>query len=294
MTKKNNLNKSLTHTLTQFRAQHGKAPITYRQLELFLNNEARLPQRLATLPFFRPVKNRSLFDTDVNHGERVTTQWGYVIRFGPGLNLFDEDTLLAMFNLCAVRLLCYQQEHDHPVTIHAGYLTPTEINRFLGRDLSDDTLKETRQSIRRLQRNSIEIYHEEKNYTETVYFIKAKGSINAKGPLYIEIPPITVKWLDEFISLDLDLRKQLTPVGKAVHRFLSACPSTNQIPLTDLSDHIGFNSAITELRRALSPKNPTANSQLALMKAHGFLESYSIEGTGRSSPLVLHTKRRNS
>jgi hypothetical protein len=99
----------------------------------------------------------------------------------------------------------------------------------------------------------------------------------------VQFHPVVSQWLETYRTfIDFDLRRKLTPLGKAIHRFLASQRSnkTYTVELAVLFQAIGANGELRDLKRS-------ALVQLAKMQEEKFLASSEITGTGRSSPWRL-------
>ena len=139
------------------------------------NGQPRFPTLFTRLPIFKPVRYRETLDTDWKEGQRIETNWGSVTRFGPGLNCYDEDVLIAIYHLCRqkrlrgpgnrmpVPILSQVQRPGEDATVEAsiesvevliGETTAVQIGRFLGKDrngrVAGTHLQQIRESIHRL------------------------------------------------------------------------------------------------------------------------------------------------
>lgn len=269
---------------------------------------AHYPTIFTRLPLFAATSNRKVNDTtEFEHGDFVTTSWGAIRRFGPGLNVYDEDTLIAIMHLGQQRKVRGRHHDlpislnsravdmvmpDDPVTVHAGLITAHAINRYIGRPDSGKALQECRASIRRLSQTLIEIVTEgrdsndsqQPDYSGMFQLFRSQGARNFRGPILIQFEPEMLQLLSQYTRINMHVRRELSDIGKAAHKYLSSQLSrrnaTTSIRLSKLKSITGYRSAIKFLRQSLV-------GQLALMVELGFLSDYSLTGTGRSTPHVL-------
>ena len=89
-------------------AQQHSEQLAQQQLELPIeellpveSGPSKYPTLLTRVPLFSPVANRTTLDTDWIIGDVYTTPWGAIQRIGPGLDIYDEDTLIGMKNPAA-------------------------------------------------------------------------------------------------------------------------------------------------------------------------------------------------
>lgn len=266
----------------------------------------RYPTLLTRIPIFSAIRDRSKLDTDWVHGDRIETPWGAITRFGPGIDIFDEDTLIALLRLCAQKRLTGarrampvpalrvirsgeamnedDQSADEKITVISGTVTATEINNFLGRGLGGTNLAATRASVRRLALTQCLFENEQLEKEGVTKFFDYAGDRDFRGMIQIQFSPAMTQLLQSYTYLDLNIRRNLTDTGKAIHKFLSAQPKAYEIGLDKLRAIIRFTGEPKEFRRTLSQ----ILEQLIDM---GWLASYRVSGTGRAKPYILHTFR---
>jgi hypothetical protein len=100
---------------------------------------------------------------------------------------------------------------------------------------------------------------------------------------YVQFHPLVSQWLEEYRTfLDFDIRRKLSPLGKAMHRSLASQRSnrTFAIPLPEFFASIGAFGELRDRKREAIP-------QLQKLADLQFLESFAITGTGRRTPWVL-------
>ena len=98
--------------------------------------------------------------------------------------------------------------------------------------------------------------------------------------------------------MELSFRRKLTPIGKGVYRYLEAS-GVLSIPVLELMEKIGTTLSVAEFNRALLGRKPTKKNagtrgELKVLLEAGWLTSYEITGTGRSTPFVLNIERESS
>lgn len=263
------------------------------------------PTLLARVPLFAPISRRANNDTDWEQGDLVHTSWGRIQRFGPGLDIYDEDTLIALLSIARQRSLRGPREKmpipahrlvqdelgprregaREQVVVHTGRITAYEVNRFLGRGVGGRDLEACRASIKRLAKTSLVFYEDYLAKEGITHLLSYLGDQDAEGEIIIQFYPAIVALLEGSYSyIDIKVRRKLSDLGKAVHRFLSSQPKTYQIQLIKLKDVIRYDGAMKDFKRSLI-------GQLDAMKSLRWLRSYEIQGTGRKVPFVLHTVR---
>ncbi len=274
----------------------------------FKSRDVRYPKFLTEVPLFSPVKMRKTASANDEEGYKFYTLNGYVERHGPGLNMFDQDTLIALLQLVpSFRLegpasnlpipLSMETGKDaqgnDTVVVLSGRTTARQVNKYLGRSFSDEDLQFTRDSIKRLSLTVMFIctdcFSDTENFEGNEYFFKYRGSSDFKGSLQFQFSPGMVTLLQNYATINLDVRKKLSPTGKAVHIYMSGHQS-DQIHLTDLKSMVAPAQALPEFRRALLGKKGR-KGQLEVMKACGFLAEATIDGNGKSAPYILTWER---
>jgi hypothetical protein len=261
---------------------------------------SRYPTLFTRLPFFIASSKRDLADTDFS-GELIDSQYGSVRRYGPGLNVYDEDTLIAVLRLgqqhCVSgvipgtpivnrrtgEIIEDSSASLRVVTVHVGDLTAYEINKWLGRSTGGDALLECRASVRRLSLTMLEIIEYNRGAGKEgtpsregrFQLFQFKGSSEASAMFTVQFTPEMVDLLSSYTRLDMRIRMELTDVGKAVHRFLSSQVTNEHVQyrLRTLRDLTGYRSPLRKFKAALE-------QQLNLMREFGFILEWSFVGSG--------------
>ncbi len=253
----------------------------------------RYPTLFTRIPLFVPLRRRADRDTDWHTGDLIATPWGGIRRFGPGLDIYDEDTLIALLNIARQRAI-KANRHRLPiplpsipseaeeVVVHTGVTSAYAINRFLGRQVSGRDLRACRQSIQRLAKTSLLFLNDDLAKEGMTHLLSYLGDQDARGQITVQFYPALVTLLDTSYSfIDLEVRSKLSDLGKAVHRFLSSQPAEYQIRLDKLKGVIGYHGAMKDFERGLI-------QQLEKLIALDWLSGFDIQGTGRRVPFVLH------
>jgi hypothetical protein len=267
-----------------------------------LNPGAEYPLLLTRAPLFPPTKRsvvRRMRDDELSLP--FSTGWCEGRLFGPPLNTYDEDTMIALAGLRQQMLEGSPDKmpirtksvipFDRPTRVHCLYLTVTDIQRFLGQAIGGSGHKRRLESVHRLGATRVELNKISdksvgKNFVQTVTISLIDVATVDEGKesyLYVQFPPEMAMWLEEsYAYLDISIRNQLTDNGKAIHRFLSG-QSTFNISTEKLRENTG--SQLTKKRFMQELRKTMA--QLADL---GWCE-YVIEGNGRSKPHKLVGKR---
>lgn len=83
-------------------------------------------QLVALLPLFKATKLRSKHTRSCDNPEIFETSWGPIKRWGPGLNVYDEETLLALAHLSPSKLDTPSQEMVGQLRMTTSHLTDDE------------------------------------------------------------------------------------------------------------------------------------------------------------------------
>lgn len=268
---------------------------------------------------FLPVKDRKKGDTvgwEPDSGQFYNVGDFTIQRLGPGLSTYDEDTLIAIFQLSAERRIVGSEREVRerflpglpesksdagivPVELRdvhlVGTVSPFRINSFFGRETSGAGLAACQASMTRLARTSLSIRKKGSTLSYNVHFFSHVGSDNERASVLVAIDPIMAMFLQEYVVLDLTLRRKLAPVGKSVYRYLEAS-KIKTIPVLELMEKIGTTMSLADFTRALLGRKPSkrragSEGELKVLKDAGWLKSYEIVGTGRNSPFILNIER---
>lgn len=281
------------------------------------NTSSRYPTLLTRIPIFEPIKDRKKADTSgwgmSSGGDNYETGELRVQRFGPGLSIYDEDTLIAILQIAAARRLrgsrtLIQQHLKDKIDIEGdpdvveevffGCITSYKINDYLGRGTGGDQLKQCFASIDRLSLTTLRFFNDAKGQLGTTKFFELIRDYEVAGDIYVKINATMVTLLKEYTEIDLTIRKTLTDTGKSVHRYLSGQENKFSISLVNLMTEIRYGGEIKDFKRSLlgrkaTTKTKSETGQLTILKDCGWLDYFEISGTGRKSPFVLHVIRNS-
>ena len=281
----------------------------------------RYPKLLSEIPIFVPTDDRELYTTLADKGIRHYVEGGYVERIGPGLNIFDQDTLIALLHivpkhkiagpphLLPIPLLPTDMLADSglmsgsstpkEIVVLSGETTAMMINRFLSRGDGGDALAATRASVHRLALTRLVFANDGFGENDLIDgfegitdFFRYSGKRDYRGNIIIQFSPEIVSLLDHYSHLDLSVRWSLGDVGKAVHMFLSSYQESS-ISLNDLKDAIGYKGPMADLKRSLLGRKGKSNrtGQLDIMVDCMFINKFWITGSGRNIPYELHIEK---
>ena len=265
--------------------------------------QREFPTQLTRWPIFRPshrVTQQGIQDTD--NAVAFDTAWGQGRRLGPPLTIRDEDTLIALIRLrdraifgpasslpLPVREIV---DHDEKSTeVHRLQCTLHQVVGELGLRDAGSAYKTTLDSIRRLGACTIEIAQTSADGRGSrgrqIRLIDVNWvAYDDHAVVDVVFPPMITRWLRTAYSyLDWEVRRGLKgALTKAVHRFLSGQGSSYTIGCDKLAAAVGYDGRRDHMRG----KFRTACQELERV---GWLESWTIEGNGRTRPLMLSTHR---
>jgi hypothetical protein len=284
------------------------------QFDLFPSKE--YPTPFTRIPLFTPVqrqKARALHSeqTKTTDFVKLESKWdkGGVYQAGPPLTVYDEDTFIGLLhmrkkgfsgkasNMPSKRIAeggkSINPTDESKVIVHSGYFLVTELETLIRgqkppkKGWSGTDLKKRRESIERIgatvlrftQPQNLDCYRGKQIQIVSVEWIGDRSD----ACYYFEFHPAIVAWLLAFRTyIDLSIRRQLTPFGKALHRFLSSQKSNNTYKRDweVVLRAIGFSGRAAEAKRKAKP-------QMEKLVSLGFMSSGEIIGNGRSEPYVL-------
>lgn len=267
------------------------------------NKSSRYPTLLTRIPIFEPISFRTKSDTAFTKGQTYKTNWGSIERIGPGLNMYDEDTLIGILQIGQQKKLI-GNTNSFPVPlklvrdkdktiVHVGNVSAYAINKFLGRGVSGNDLRSCRESIKRLSVTNFIFYNDILGKEGKTPLFDYIGDQDAYGEITIQFRPVIITLLANYTYINLDVRRSLSDVGKSVHKFLSGQRPNYEITLEKLMGPVGFQRSVGAFKQALmgkAGKKPRVG-ELEKMKNAGWLVSYHITGTGRTSPFKLIIER---
>lgn len=286
-------------------------------LPLAPNTSSKYPSLFTRVPLFEPTRDRTRSDTKTwgkDGGDFYHLGPLRIQRFGPGLSIYDEDTLISILQLGSERSIrgtravinqhlkstdsSYEGDPNAIEEVYIGCVTSYRINAYLDRGTGGDQLKQCQESMDRLGLTQLLFYNDEQRQVGKTKFFDYVRHYDPEGEIYIKIDSFMVNLLKEYTTFDLTVRRQLSDVGKSCHRFFSGeVDDTFSICLNELMELIRYRNELKDFKRALIGRKPTARSkgevgQLEIMKDLKWLEDFEISGTGRKSPFVLHAKRK--
>ena len=267
------------------------------------------PTTLTRIPLFPPVTRETAIEMFKRGWVKLQSSWdgGGVYRSGPALNIYDEDTLLGLMVLrsrrlvgpadhmpTAVRRLDKEDTTptDERVQVDSVVFTISQLETAIhgytppkgwgGRELARrrDSIEDLYglqlrfDKVRggaRYQRVTISLF-------DIPQFTKEKDAC-----YYVQFHPLVSRWLENYHTfISFSLRRKLSDLGKALHRFLASQRShcVYRIGVIELYEAIGAQDRVWKL-------NQNARKQLMIMQQEGFITAFLIDGTGRSKPFVL-------
>lgn len=263
------------------------------------------PILLTRLPIFRPTRRRRQQQLqDIDNAIEFTTPFGRCKRYGPPLTVRDEDTLMALMRLRSRRLIgmpdklpvsvsnIYETKSGK-VGVHCAVCTVNELNKELGLTDGGMNFKSTVDSVKRLGATQLEL--ELKTHDRYLKLVKTGRMLpliqvqwqlhESDGLLVVLFPPVIAQWLDdEYTFIDWKVRCQLSDLGKAIHRFLTAQPRKYEVSVDKISETVGYDGPKKNVKQRFS-------SALDELIKTGWLTSYEFRGIARQGGLKLYTER---
>jgi hypothetical protein len=196
------------------------------------------PTLLGRLPVFLPVKTRL---REISY----QCDWG-TVRADSSLTTFDEDVFIALYNMA-------QTETNEDVPhFKVRFRTVYEICKKMRKDYGTKAKEEIVKSVNKLGTTKLIITtpYENKPY-------EFEGSILAclekEENEIVIVFNNKIGMIDKTSTIDLDIRNQLSPFGKALFRFIS-CHNCNK----------GF--YLETLKKAVAPHQRNDNFKIQLEK----------------------------
>ncbi len=270
-------------------------------IEELLPTEAKNPNQpypthFTRIPVFAPLRNRTIGDTDWSKGETYETSWGRITRYGPGLDMYDEDTLMGLLGTAQEKRLTGPR-HTFPVpleiinaadraVVHFGKTSAYAVNKHLNRSTGGKDLAQCRKSIKRIALTQFIIYRDDLAVEGKVHLFDYRATNDFKKTFEIQFSPVMIRLLREYTYIDMNVRMhpKLRGVGKALHRFLSGQPCIYKIQVVKLKIALGYRGENKYFKRDLI----TALKQLERI---GWIKEWVIEGTGRRIPFTVKMTR---
>ncbi|WP_295389079.1 hypothetical protein [uncultured Thiodictyon sp.] len=278
------------------------------QFELFPS--AEYPTPLTRLPLFPPIQRSTARElAAASDWITLESRWdgGGVFKAGPALTVYDEDTLFGLMNMrqqgmtgpadrlpiaAPPSIATSGLAPSNPVRVHALYCLISQLESVIQgytppRGWGGRAIAKRRESMDNLAAITLKFQKPKGDnafHGKPVQLIFIEYVVTAEDACYyVQFHPLISQWLEEYRTfLDFDIRRQLSPLGKAMHRSLASQRSnrTFSIPLIEFFASIGaFGEPRDRKREAIQ--------QLERLKTLQFLEQFAITGTGRRTPWVL-------
>lgn len=268
-----------------------------------LSPGSEYPLILTRAPIFLPTR-RSVAAALVDEELSIpfSTGWGEGRKYGPPLTMYDEDTLLALAGLreqclrgAAHRMPIPTKQaipFGKPTRVHALYTTIAEIEDFLGKPKGGSGHRRRLESVHRLSNSSIKFTHisdktvgqDQREAVVSIKLIEMQTVTEGNESfLYVQFPPEMAYWLEKSVAyIDMNVRRELTDNGKAIHKHLSG-QSTFNI----------FAETLRTVTKSQLTKKRFMQELRATMKKLAELGwcEYELVGNGRSKPHKLTGRR---
>jgi hypothetical protein len=278
------------------------------QFELFPS--AEYPTPLTRLPLFPPVQRSTARElAAAADWIALESRWdgGGVYKAGPALTVYDEDTLFGLMNMrqqgmtgpadrlpipAPPTVALSGLAPGNPVRVHALYCLVSQLESVIQgytppRGWGGRAITKRRESMENLAAITLKFQKPKGGdafHGKPIQLIFIEHVATAEDACYyVQFHPLVSQWLEEYRTfLDFDIRRQLSPLGKAMHRSLASQRSnrTFSIPLTEFFASIGAFGELRDRKREAIP-------QLQKLITLQFLECFAITGTGRRTPWLL-------
>lgn len=278
------------------------------QFELF--PAAEYPTPLTRLPLFPPVQRSTARElAAAADWIALESRWdgGGVFKAGPALTVYDEDTLFGLMNMrqqgmtgpadrmpiaAPPTVAASGLAPGNPVRVHALYCLVSQLESVIQghtppRGWGGRAISKRRESMENLAAITLKFQKPKGGdafHGKPIQLIFIEYVATAEDACYyVQFHPLVSQWLEEYRTfLDFDIRRQLSPLGKAMHRSLASQRSNHNfsIPLAEFFASIGAFGELRDRKREAIP-------QLDRLKDLNFLEEFTITGTGRRTPWIL-------
>ncbi len=297
------------------RGRSSSAALEEAQLSLFslqqqgrfsvrsVDPQSEFPTLLTRLPVFVPGTRkgqRDMLDEDL--AIPFVTPWGEGKKYGPPLTVYDEDTLIAIGHLRTNQIVgkpstlpipvseTSRHSNETDVSVHVVQCTLHDIQSMCGTSIGGLNNALRLESIKRLAATTLELTKQSNrkgaSRGTTIKLIDVLwDAFDENAILYLQFSPVMAVWFEkEYTYIDWSVRRQLPDTAKAIHRFLSGQPHSYSIGTRKLMATIGYCREYKAFMRDL---------KLAMkqMEKLGWLNAWSISGSGRRTPHILHTTR---
>jgi len=283
------------------------------QLGLFdaipISQREIIPTLLTRIPVFMPItkaKQKELLDDD--NALLFKTPFGKGKRYGANLSVFDEDVMYALSRLSKKKLIgphenmpikvsrIYKANEKGSVNVDTVICTVTDILNKLKMSKGGKMRKDIVDSLERLASTTLVLtLNKEDRYLGKCVIGKPIKLVDIEwqmyssdGIIYAQFSPIMTYWLEsEYTYYDWETRRVLkNRLAKALHRYLSSQPKEffKLNKLEDIAASVGHHGRKCDLRS-------TFKRALDELKTVGFLNDYTIEGTGKATPFRLYATR---
>jgi len=289
--------------------------------------DAQMPHFLCLSPYFKPIADRNVANTqgfDDKDGESFRLGDFEMLRFGPGLDTYDFETLAAIFQIINTKAklpsavmaktraaivagnnrvlpnfdeLNIAEDADSvtgSITIDYtfGLTSAHAINRYLNRGVDGDSIETCRASIIRLSKTHCDlINHQTDRRDDQIPFFNIQR--NKRGSYFIFFPIQMDLIFKKLLDFNLVTYRRLTAAGRAMMLWMSPISGEYEILLENARLRSNYHRPMKEFKRDLvtGRKNQNIKPALELMEEEGFIDCWSIEGTGRKTPFVLKFTR---
>lgn len=269
---------------------------------------------LTRVPLFPPVRRETAMEITKRGWVPLKSRWDShgVMRTGPPLTVYDEDTLLGLAALRRYRLEGSAGELPIPLgledkdrdrripnrertSVHGFYCVLSQLEAVIQGYMPEGGW--SGQALARRRQSVIDLSGVSLMFRKPIGANAFAGGVvrildvqfvenDRESVFYVQFDPLLTQWWESYTTyISLRLRRKLSPLGRAVYRFLASQRSNGRyrVEFVALLEAIGASGEPRKLKDKLAP-------QMRLMQQEGFLAKWAFSGTGRSEPFVLEVE----
>lgn len=217
------------------------------------------PSVLGRIPLFLPQKRKR---SPIK--EPLVCSWGTVVFPDLPLAVYDEDVLIAVMN-------CGKWDDVYGTIIYKEK-SLNALARHMRKTPSNVTTKLIMESLKALRCLQVELIDAcGFNFKGTVF----SDMQVVNGAVEVVLDSKIAGLLGQSRRIDLNIRKQLTPTGKALHRFLSCHPIEKEFYIDTI------HNAVAPCKKRKDHFKSVLIEELKKLKGLRFLKDYEIEKHGK-------------
>jgi hypothetical protein len=222
----------------------------------------KYPVSLGRVAVFLPCKRKMIQETVIETG------WGKVKITGAPLTTYDEDIFLVLINKGKKKMFSAADGDVFETIVFEGSLY--EIAKESLKKRGSKTYEQIRNSISHLHSVTIHISCDGITIHDSIIYQSILDNHHAHKPLKVVMNAKVANAFQKSRHVDIQVRKKLSPTGKALHRFLSMHGKEFSCRIEKLQKSIAPTSRRDNLLRELK-------NALEKLKALNFLEDYTVD-----------------